>query len=174
MHHIIPRSLGGNDEPSNLCLLCANCHRLVHSFAVGRRLEGPMWQSASQSMSTTARKMIAQLAMRVRDHHARVLAADNTWVSASNALGPVPMSEALTRIVQRNGYGVTEKVTFLAAAHSLLAHIPDDVRAKCSFRLLKSSRYLSVNAGNQLALPNARLHRCGCSAVRRRIRSLAI
>lgn len=25
-HHIIPRSLGGSDEPSNFCLLCHDCH----------------------------------------------------------------------------------------------------------------------------------------------------
>ncbi len=31
VHHITPRSLGGSDDPDNLCCLCPNCHlRLVH------------------------------------------------------------------------------------------------------------------------------------------------
>lgn len=31
VHHIIPRSLGGADKPSNLIILHDNCHRQVHS-----------------------------------------------------------------------------------------------------------------------------------------------
>ncbi|RME27883.1 MAG: HNH endonuclease [Deltaproteobacteria bacterium] len=31
VHHIMPRSLGGSDDPDNLCCLCPSCHlRLVH------------------------------------------------------------------------------------------------------------------------------------------------
>ncbi len=31
VHHITPRSLGGSDDPDNLCCLCPSCHlRLVH------------------------------------------------------------------------------------------------------------------------------------------------
>jgi len=33
IHHIIPRSQGGSDEPSNLIVLCAKCHlRLLHNL----------------------------------------------------------------------------------------------------------------------------------------------
>ena len=31
IHHIIPRSKGGNDHPSNLTLLCLKCHHYTHS-----------------------------------------------------------------------------------------------------------------------------------------------
>lgn len=31
VHHIVYRSSGGPDEPSNLILLCAECHAIVHS-----------------------------------------------------------------------------------------------------------------------------------------------
>ena len=30
IHHVIPRSLGGSNEQSNLVLLCAECHRKLH------------------------------------------------------------------------------------------------------------------------------------------------
>jgi len=29
-HHVLPRSAGGTDAPSNLVWLCAQCHRHVH------------------------------------------------------------------------------------------------------------------------------------------------
>ena len=31
IHHIIPHKDGGSDSNSNLCILCPNCHRLVHT-----------------------------------------------------------------------------------------------------------------------------------------------
>ncbi|MGI8997293.1 MAG: HNH endonuclease signature motif containing protein [Pyrinomonadaceae bacterium] len=30
LHHVLPRSKGGKDEPSNLELICPNCHAEVH------------------------------------------------------------------------------------------------------------------------------------------------
>ena len=29
-HHIISKCFGGNNKPENTCMLCANCHTLVH------------------------------------------------------------------------------------------------------------------------------------------------
>lgn len=31
IHHILPRSNGGNDDHDNLAYVCPNCHRLVHN-----------------------------------------------------------------------------------------------------------------------------------------------
>jgi 5-methylcytosine-specific restriction endonuclease McrA len=33
-HHIVYRSHGGTDEPSNLILTCHECHRLIHAHVV--------------------------------------------------------------------------------------------------------------------------------------------
>ena len=35
-HHIVPKSLGGSDRPSNLALLCERCHGLIHQRAFVR------------------------------------------------------------------------------------------------------------------------------------------
>jgi hypothetical protein len=32
VHHVIPVACGGSDDPSNLLLLCANCHALAHAI----------------------------------------------------------------------------------------------------------------------------------------------
>lgn len=32
VHHIVPVSFGGGDEPNNLVTLCRRCHRLRHTF----------------------------------------------------------------------------------------------------------------------------------------------
>lgn len=39
VHHIVYRSQGGGNEPSNLVTLCASCHTLIHAgriFVTGR------------------------------------------------------------------------------------------------------------------------------------------
>jgi hypothetical protein len=34
IHHIVPRSEGGSNEPSNLILSCKNCHARIHSESI--------------------------------------------------------------------------------------------------------------------------------------------
>lgn len=31
VHHIVPVSMGGGDEPENLITVCVKCHKLIHS-----------------------------------------------------------------------------------------------------------------------------------------------
>lgn len=57
VHHIVPRGLGGLDTPRNLTTLCANCHRMVHCLAVGRRLEG---RAADDVKSAVRRQTFSQ------------------------------------------------------------------------------------------------------------------
>lgn len=35
LHHVLPRSKGGTDEPSNLELICPNCHAEIHYGGLG-------------------------------------------------------------------------------------------------------------------------------------------
>lgn len=35
VHHVIARAKGGNDEPSNLVVLCPNCHAMAHAVSRG-------------------------------------------------------------------------------------------------------------------------------------------
>ncbi len=35
VHHIVPRSMGGSNDPSNCSCLCSACHELIHQHRVG-------------------------------------------------------------------------------------------------------------------------------------------
>lgn len=37
LHHVIPKSLGGQDIPSNLVPLCSKCHALIHGLDPNKR-----------------------------------------------------------------------------------------------------------------------------------------
>ena len=39
-HHIVRRSQGGTDDPSNLAWICSFCHRRVHEYPDAARLRG--------------------------------------------------------------------------------------------------------------------------------------
>lgn len=150
VHHKIPRSLGGLDSLANLCLLCANCHRLVHVFSVGRRLEGAGWSRIVHQMSEGPATVIPELAQVIRRKYQRNLIANNRWTTEVDAQGSIDIDTAIVRVAERNGYVEAERAEFIRAASLLLDHTPTDVLRRCSLRLLKTSRYLSVNAGNHL------------------------
>jgi 5-methylcytosine-specific restriction endonuclease McrA len=40
VHHIVPRRLGGPDEPANLITLCAACHSRLHGSGAGTEQTG--------------------------------------------------------------------------------------------------------------------------------------
>jgi 5-methylcytosine-specific restriction endonuclease McrA len=41
VHHIVPRRLGGPDDPSNLITLCAACHSRLHGTAPKSSVDQP-------------------------------------------------------------------------------------------------------------------------------------
>lgn len=49
VHHIIPKKVGGTDDPNNLTVLCPNCHRVAHAkderdFPTFADLVGEEWK----------------------------------------------------------------------------------------------------------------------------------
>jgi hypothetical protein len=150
VHHKQPRGLGGKDDAENLCTLCANCHRLVHVFSVGRRLEGQPWKEVASQLEAATANAISALALLIRAHRERVAEAGNRWVGTAHTRGSIPLCEAVERVVDRNGYAGAERRDFSKAIHLLVRRTPPEALARCSIRLLGRDRYLSVNAGNYL------------------------
>ena len=66
-HHIVPRSLGGTDEESNLVKLTAREHLIAHML-LPRFVENkaPMWQAVWMMMNTQGRKLTGRLYEQAR------------------------------------------------------------------------------------------------------------
>ena len=66
-HHIVPRSLGGTNEKSNLVALTAREHLIAHML-LPRFVENkaPMWQAVWMMMNTQGRKLTGRLYEQAR------------------------------------------------------------------------------------------------------------
>lgn len=74
VHHLLPRSLGGSDEPSNLVTLCDGCHAAHHPKLAGR----------------LARRMMERWAVRLAlwlDRHRVISDASRNFGAALRLLG---------------------------------------------------------------------------------------
>jgi len=151
VHHVIPRSLGGNDVDDNLVVLCHNCHRLVHWYSVGRRIEGHGHERSPLGLAARHWSALKELALKIRGR-AEAVAAKDSWLFAEGTVagGSVSLDQALEQIAARNGFEGAERKDMIAAVQLLMQNMPPDVRQRSSIRLLAEGRYLSVNAGNHL------------------------
>jgi hypothetical protein len=77
-----------------------------------------------------------------------MLSTDNRWVAAPGASGSFDRATAIDSVATRNGYDGVERKEFVRAVKRLFARTPKAVLERCSIRLLKRGRNLSVNAGN--------------------------
>jgi len=153
VHHKVPFGYGGTDEEPNLTTLCANCHRIVHWLAVGRRLEGRPAVQVERSLGAVPYRVIRGLSARIRRHRKQILLAGNRWLETnSGTRGPIPLEDALRVVASRNGLGPDEARQMRRVVARALRSIPSQVREKCSVRLVRNGSFLSVNAGNHLVL----------------------
>lgn len=73
IHHKVPKSLGGTDDPSNLANLCPQCHNLLHNIAyklVSKKVSITMLEDMAAivyEQDLTKVKKCLELAMLVRD-----------------------------------------------------------------------------------------------------------
>lgn len=72
LHHITPVQLGGPAEPSNLIVLCPNCHGLVHNYnhyRASKESHYPAWMrglTAAGLSESQAKKLIRVASKDVR------------------------------------------------------------------------------------------------------------
>ena len=91
-HHIVPKSLGGSNDPSNLVTLCANCHEDRHGGPCGGILKGRLSNSPEAQAKRTqtmralwadpayrARQLVAQVALHTPEVNARRGAGVRKW-----------------------------------------------------------------------------------------------
>lgn len=74
LHHITPVQLGGPAEPSNLIVLCPNCHGLVHNYSHSRQAKEssyPAWLKALTEIGLS--ELQAKRLIRVASKGVRIL-----------------------------------------------------------------------------------------------------
>ena len=85
-HHIVPKSLGGTDEKSNLVKLTAREHLIAHML-LPRFVENkkPMWQAVWMMMNTQGRKLTGRLYEQARIEYRSIKISPETLAKRSAA-----------------------------------------------------------------------------------------
>ena len=90
------------------------------------------------------------LAKQIRVRRDKINTNDNRWIQGVDAKGSMDIQTAIDVVSERSGYEGHDRKDLERAIRLLIAKTPASVLKRCSIRLLKQGRYLSVNAGNHL------------------------
>lgn len=144
LHHVVPVWLGGTNRPSNLTVLCANCHRLVHWLASGdRALQTNGFVVAGPKKTRLA---VTKLARQIRDARLKRVGPGGVH------LGSVSLADALAALARRHGYDRDLTRNLKTTVRRALAALPVAHKKELSFKLVRGALYLSLNARNLLVL----------------------
>jgi hypothetical protein len=151
VHHIIPMSLGGTDEIENLVLLCPNCHTLVHLLSSKRFDNREVSSLLVPKYNQEAAERITTFSQEIRRTRQRITQIGNVWSADNpNSQRPHLIEEAIASVAQRNKYADEKREQLREVFLLTLSHIPQELKARCSYRLLKRGNYISINLMNYL------------------------
>lgn len=151
VHHRIPVSLGGTDEMGNLVLVCPNCHTLIHLLS-SQRFDGrEVSNFLASEYNPDAVGKIAELSYAIRQARQRVKQNGNVWIKGTpETQCPYSIGEAIESVARRNKYSEEKREQLREVFQLVLSHIPQQLKARCSYRLPKRGSYISVNLMNYL------------------------
>ena len=144
LHHIVPVSLGGPDERSNMILFCANCHRLTHHFGTKSYDGKPLPKYVTAALGSDAAKRLEQLSSRLRRARRKVREHDNVVDNA------VELVEALNTVVSNGHFDDDLAVVYRQSVVKVLDRMPSNIARACSYRLVRAGKYISINIMNYL------------------------
>jgi len=151
IHHRIPVSLGGTDEIQNLVSLCPNCHTLVHRLS-SKRFDGQkVLEFLAPEYSQKASRRIAKLSQEIKQAKQRIKQSGNMWGAGNpHSQSPYSVEEAITSVARRNKYSDEKREQLRRVFLLTISHIPQELKTRCSYRLLKHGSYISINLMNYL------------------------
>jgi HNH endonuclease len=144
VHHKIPLGLNGPDSLANLTTLCANCHRIVHWLSTGDRAVEAHGYGLAQS--PLARRRLLTLVRTIRLRRLQEIGPDLMQRSV------VPFASAIQAVATRNGFDAAESRLFGRCIRRAVQAIAPADRKRCSVRLVRRARFISVNANNHLVI----------------------
>jgi hypothetical protein len=128
-----------------LATLCANCHRLVHWLSTGDRALAPI-SAYDLGQPKLVQKKLRRLASKIRTRRLKVVGEDLVLTTA------IPLATAEAAVIKRNGFDRDEGKRLQTCLRRALKAMDAKDRSKCSIRLVRQSRYISVNANNHLVI----------------------
>lgn len=144
VHHIVPLAYGGKDDSTNLVSLCGNCHAIVHHLAARKEFSAIIGRQVETTISRAALTRLKTLANRIQNAHEALC--------RSGHLVPDPHSpsDAIASIASANKFKEGKTRLFDTVVRNVISHVPPEMAARCSYRLLGRGRYLSINRMNYL------------------------
>ena len=143
VHHIVPVSLGGGDEESNLVLVCASCHSLIHHFATKAHDRKPLPKYLGNELSADALGRLRTLILKLQ--HAR-RESDRSRKTAR----AVTLDQAISKVADTGGFDDDEEASYRECLTAVLEAMPSEVSARCAYRLVRRGKYISINLMNYL------------------------
>lgn len=144
VHHMVPVSLGGNDELENLALVCANCHSLVHYFSSKRFADRDVSQFVALELDSQYIPKLRELIQTI--HQARSSVEKNKGLVES----AVTWEEAIAVVSSCNRFSKEKQKSLTAVVQKVVTQIPPQIFTRCSLRLLSKGKYISINLMNYL------------------------
>ncbi len=146
VHHIIPREFGGKDDIDNFVLLCSNCHTLTHYYSSQRYQNKEIKNVLKAQLKEDAIKRLEGLILKVQNARRAIAENGNVWTARE----PYTIDKAIEVISRKNKFEQSQRNQLSQVIGIVLHKIPTEIRGKCSYRLLKEGKYLSINLMNYL------------------------
>lgn len=144
IHHRIPVEFGGTDSPSNLVLVCGNCHRLIHYFGADTRRLKDARTHLDAEYSGAAVARLAHLARSVYSARQRVIKNENI------VPGSPAFDKALEQVGVRNALSENRTRMLARAARLVSRKIPRIARPLVAYRIPHRAKYFAINCTNYL------------------------
>jgi hypothetical protein len=145
VHHEIPVEWGGRDTLGNLRLLCHNCHALAHAVS---QKSGPPRGLERGFPKYGSYTRLRRLGIKIRQARDGKYTTDGrAWRATKNTRPQYSLLDAAVEVAGRNKSdpGPLQKVIL-----RVVKNIPTPVKRKCSARLIRNGRCLSINVMNYL------------------------
>lgn len=145
-HHIIPVNLGGKDDIDNFVLLCSNCHTLIHFYSSKRYRNNEIRHYLNPEFTEEAIEKLKGLVEKVQNIKREIENNKNLWITKR----PYTLDEVINMVSHKNKFTDYQRKLLLEAFKIVLNNLPKSIVQKCSYRLLKNGKYISINLMNYL------------------------
>lgn len=146
VHHIIPAELWGKDtyDIKNLVLICANCHKIVHRFSSNKYKNLDIAEFLISELNKESILRVKKIIKQLREFKDKIKSNGNL------VQNPYTLKEAAEIVSDKNGFTSNMKDDVLEVLNLIISNIPKENVQKCSYRLLKNGKYISINLMNYL------------------------